>query len=92
MRIHYSLHRRAFTAEQERELATGIAVSYIEKGLFSRDADFKIDAINFSHKIETATPVGFTRRSRAARSTASAVRLKVKKAPPRQRMRTVHPR
>jgi hypothetical protein len=36
MRIHYSLPQRAFTDEQERELATEIAVSYIEKGPFRR--------------------------------------------------------
>jgi hypothetical protein len=34
MRIHYSFPQQAFPDEQDRELATGIAVSYIEKGVF----------------------------------------------------------
>jgi hypothetical protein len=54
MRIHCSFPQRAFTDEQDRELATGIAVSSIEKGLFYTDAHFKIDAIKFYQKIETA--------------------------------------
>jgi hypothetical protein len=50
----------------------------------SRRGDGDLDA-------NTENSAGFTRRSRAARSTASAVQLKVKRAAPRQRMRTRRP-
>jgi hypothetical protein len=52
MRIHYSLHRRAFTDEQERELATGIAVSYIEKGLFPRMPILRSTRSNFVTRLK----------------------------------------
>jgi hypothetical protein len=49
-RIHYASARRIFSDEQERELATRIATTYIAKGLFYTDADFKLDALRFYHE------------------------------------------
>jgi hypothetical protein len=47
MRYHYPRARRAFTDEQEQELATSIADEYIDAGFLYTDADFKIDALRF---------------------------------------------